>query len=269
MRMSFLALAFLIFACLFAAPADAAGNKSVYVDNSVIESMGPPPSIPLGTYEETSSYFPPCCDGRVVVLREPKPQFPPMIKPQSNASSLLRDKNSGRSRYYAPQAYSAVPGLPNRLPSVARADEVRKQTAQRIRQPGSYSWSDLARSSDAQRNGAPRGSILSVLQPQPAADDAQFFEIAFDEESSDISQGAMQNLKQISADLKDKKASIEVYGYSGSGDASQARREALTRTLAVRSQLLGMGISPQRITMKPIGIAVDGGAPDRVDLVIR
>ena len=61
---------------------------------------------------------------------------------------------------------------------------------------------------------------------------------------------------------------LKAYAESSGNDTSKARRLSLSRALAVRSFLIENGLRSTRIDVRALGIARDGGAPDRVDIVL-
>ncbi len=75
----------------------------------------------------------------------------------------------------------------------------------------------------------------------------------------------------ISQLAADKNMHIAVIAYaSGTPDqASQAKRTALARALAVRSYLLDHNINADRMDIKPLGNKAGSGVPDRVDIVLE
>lgn len=67
----------------------------------------------------------------------------------------------------------------------------------------------------------------------------------------------------------------EVLAYASEGPeessqngASQIRRRALSRGLAVKAYLMHAGVPGSRVEVTPVGLAEDGGPADRVDVVV-
>ena len=60
---------------------------------------------------------------------------------------------------------------------------------------------------------------------------------------------------------------LKAFAESTGNNSSKARRLSLSRTLVVRSFLIDNGLRSTRIDVRALGIARDGGAPDRVDIV--
>lgn len=61
---------------------------------------------------------------------------------------------------------------------------------------------------------------------------------------------------------------LKAYAEGTGSDTSKARRLSLSRALAVRSFLIENGLRSTRIDVRALGIARDGGVPDRVDIVL-
>jgi outer membrane protein OmpA-like peptidoglycan-associated protein len=94
--------------------------------------------------------------------------------------------------------------------------------------------------------------------------------IPFAGEAAELSPKARETIDELLPRLTaDERLRVEVLGYAaGSTDASQARRVALARALAVRSYLAEKGIKTTRVDVRALGGRPDGDPPDRVDLVL-
>ena len=95
-------------------------------------------------------------------------------------------------------------------------------------------------------------------------------QIKFGAGESALPKTAQVPLSSLAAALgQDETLRLQLKAYaSDSGDsAAQARRLSLSRALAVRSELIEQGVRSTRIDVRALGIARDGGAPDRVDIV--
>ena len=60
---------------------------------------------------------------------------------------------------------------------------------------------------------------------------------------------------------------LKAFAEAAGNNSSKARRLSLSRALVVRSFLIENGLRSTRIDVRALGIARDGGAPDRVDIV--
>ncbi|MBT5109457.1 MAG: OmpA family protein [Rhodospirillaceae bacterium] len=77
-------------------------------------------------------------------------------------------------------------------------------------------------------------------------------------------------LDALVAKLKgDPNLRVQLHGYaSGPTDSpSQARRLSLFRALSVRTHLMKSGVRSTRIDVRALGIKIDGGPKDRVDVL--
>ena len=62
---------------------------------------------------------------------------------------------------------------------------------------------------------------------------------------------------------------ILAYGGNKGDKGSDARRLSLKRALAIRQVLIDDGMSPERIDVRAMGGADDGGPTDRVDVYLK
>ncbi len=88
--------------------------------------------------------------------------------------------------------------------------------------------------------------------------------------SSVLTSDDEKRLKAMADRVAPTRARLQLKAYAaGKGnDTSKARRLSLSRALAVRSFLIENGLRSTRIDVRALGIARDGGAPDRVDIVL-
>ena len=128
-------------------------------------------------------------------------------------------------------------------------------------------------SGESDSAGAP--SQLASLPPasQPEVlDDGQLYRIPFGSASSEISEAGQKHLDELAQRMKkDGAVRLQLLGYAGSTEdsASKARRTSLFRALSVRTYLMKQGIRSTRMDVRALGNLAEGGAPDRVDAVIR
>ncbi len=101
----------------------------------------------------------------------------------------------------------------------------------------------------------------------PSSDD--ILQVRFRASSSALTRDDEDLLKTIADKVAATEARLQLKAYAeGSGnDTSKARRLSLSRALAVRSFLIENGLRSTRIDVRALGIARDGGVPDRVDIV--
>lgn len=67
---------------------------------------------------------------------------------------------------------------------------------------------------------------------------------------------------------RDRRVELRAYAPDGDGPPGEARRLALARALAVRAFLIENNVRSTRIDVKALDAAPEGGAPDRVDIVL-
>lgn len=83
---------------------------------------------------------------------------------------------------------------------------------------------------------------------------------------------ALQSLAgDLTNELQEKSGRLLLQAFAGSpGDkSSEARRLSLKRALAVRQLLIDSGVPSDKIEVRAMGGATDGGTPDRVDVMLR
>ena len=137
-------------------------------------------------------------------------------------------------------------------------------------------------STQANKETGGGGSSSPAASPQIASlppasspeilDDGQMYRIPFGSVSSDISEEGKKHLDELAQRLKkDNALRLQLLGYAaGTEDsASKARRTSLFRALSVRTYLMKQGIRSTRMDVRALGNLAEGGAPDRVDAVIR
>jgi outer membrane protein OmpA-like peptidoglycan-associated protein len=88
--------------------------------------------------------------------------------------------------------------------------------------------------------------------------------------SASLTREAEAQLDKLAAALRETEDRLQLKAFaSADGDnTSRARRTSLSRALAVRSYLIEAGIRSTRIDVRALGVARDGGAEDRVDVIL-
>ena len=102
----------------------------------------------------------------------------------------------------------------------------------------------------------------------PAGGD--ILQVEFAQGSSALTRGIESKLGALAAQLKttDARLQLKAFASTNGDNISRARRLSLSRALAVRSFLIEQGLRSTRIDVRALGIARDGGAADRVDVVL-
>jgi outer membrane protein OmpA-like peptidoglycan-associated protein len=93
--------------------------------------------------------------------------------------------------------------------------------------------------------------------------------VLFDRGGADLNGEAEDILDNLAAILRgnDERIQLRAFGGNMADRTHVARRLALRRALSVRNHLMDHGIDQERITVRAMGGATDGGPSDRVDVV--
>jgi outer membrane protein OmpA-like peptidoglycan-associated protein len=155
------------------------------------------------------------------------------------------------ARPAAPRAQESAAAAPTRAPQVARQAPVQNRA---VTPPKAIA---LAPTSSQQ---------TAALQPA----DGQALRLLFEGSTTKLNAAAQQQLQQMAAALAAKNQRIQLKAFaSGTIDRpSAARRESLSRALAVRSYLIKNGVQSTRIDVRALGAPSDGGPSDRVDVIL-
>jgi len=115
---------------------------------------------------------------------------------------------------------------------------------------------------------APRQT--AALPPANLPAEGQALRLLFEGSSTQLSDDAQQRLRQMAAALAANEQRVQLKAFaSGTSDRpSAARRESLSRALAVRSYLIENGVRSTRIDVRALGAPSDGGPNDRVDVIL-
>jgi len=117
---------------------------------------------------------------------------------------------------------------------------------------------------------APASRPVGSISVSP---DGNLFSIPFSVGTQDLSTNASDALNGLAERMKkDDDIRIQLIGFASNdgGSASQARRNSLFRALAVRTYLMKEGIRSTRMDVRALGQTnVEGGPPDRVDILVR
>lgn len=179
-------------------------------------------------------------------------------------------------------------------PPVAKAPvKVATRQAQPVNRAvsaGSFDMGDLevahgghttSHSPAVQNNVPPAKPPVQVarLEPQhPVAEarGARRGSITFEANASDPGGAAVQSLTRLADSLSMALAGngsgrVQVFAYAGpKGEkSSDGRRLSLKRALIVRQLLIDAGVPSDRIDVRAMGGATDGGAADRVDVFLK
>jgi outer membrane protein OmpA-like peptidoglycan-associated protein len=114
----------------------------------------------------------------------------------------------------------------------------------------------------------------SKRQPLDHAGLTKRSEIVFTEGAVDPTPDTITDLRKLAIDLTGVlrgtgRVELEAFGGPPGDKSSDARRLSLKRALAVRALLIESGVPAERIDVRALGGANDGGTPDRVDVFVR
>ncbi|HUB84795.1 MAG TPA: hypothetical protein VL971_03820 [Rhizomicrobium sp.] len=100
-------------------------------------------------------------------------------------------------------------------------------------------------------------------------------EILFPRGDPDVSSATVDKMRTVAADLNTllgagaSRVQLDAYGGAPGDKGSDARRLSLKRALGIRQLLIEDGIPSEKIDVRAMGGVDDGGAPDRVDILVR
>ena len=115
---------------------------------------------------------------------------------------------------------------------------------------------------------APTSSQQTAALP-PA--DGQALRLLFEGSAAKLNAAAQQQLQQIAAALSANNQRIQLKAFASGATGTirgTARRESLSRALAVRTYLIQNGVRSTRIDVRALGVPNDGGPSDRVDVIL-
>ncbi len=119
---------------------------------------------------------------------------------------------------------------------------------------------------------APQVAALTPAAPPKISSDGNHILIGFASGSSELPESAKGPLAELAQRMKKEgNLRIQLKGYAaGTGTSpSQARRMSLFRALTVRTHLMKQGVRSTRMDVRALGNKIDGGPPERVDVVVQ
>jgi outer membrane protein OmpA-like peptidoglycan-associated protein len=122
---------------------------------------------------------------------------------------------------------------------------------------------------------AERPPESSQVVPCEKIDTSRYAAVLFEHHSTALNPPQIPALKILADDAKSRlktgAATVELRAYAGSvGDVSaHALDISRKRALALRDALVSDGVPGDRISLRPMGGAIDCGDPDRVDIFMR
>jgi outer membrane protein OmpA-like peptidoglycan-associated protein len=143
--------------------------------------------------------------------------------------------------------------------------------------PPKHSHADVAKPQNtASTDTAP--AATTVVHPSASSANnglTRRSEILFPRGDPDISSATVDKMRTVAADLTTllgagaSRVQLDAYGGAPGDKGSDARRLSLKRALGVRELLIEDGVPSEKIDVRALGGIDDGGAPDRVDVMVR
>ena len=275
------------------------GKPSVTVDLSVLDELGPAPTVPQILMQRPPA--PPA-------MRPGTPRAQAKLKPPgaSNAAKSKKPASAAKSAKKPQAKTAAKTSAPPPRPQIASvAPTPPPVTALPVPMPppmvteaqpaappplASVAPSALAPPAAPALPPAPMPTPTPALQaaaPAPAAPPQQLaavpppgasvsggktVQLAFGESASQLDDKAKRDLDVLVRTIdSDEGTRLQLTAYAsapGADNASQARRLSLSRALAVRSYLIEKGVKSTRIDVRALGNKNEGGPADRVDVLV-
>ncbi len=90
--------------------------------------------------------------------------------------------------------------------------------------------------------------------------------LVFEAGATTLSAAARKTLDEVAVQSPNQRLELKAYAGTDKESASDTRRLALQRAIAVRGYLMDKGMDGTRIAVRPQGPAHDGHGPERVDV---
>ncbi len=130
----------------------------------------------------------------------------------------------------------------------------------------------IARSPAVPRSAKPPPTQTAAITPaRQAFGVGRSYRLGFAPETSKLGAVSTERLDEIAAGAKtDTAIRLKLLAYAGAAGqtASQSRRLSLSRALAVRSYLIDKGVRSVQFEVHARGKKLEGGPPDRVDVIV-
>lgn len=273
------------------------GNPSVTVDMGVLEELGPTPTVPdllLPTVPQPAASVPlrfpsqpptfptTLSSDRPVVLVPPpqtdKPTQPapapqiaapvapllPPTPPPSPEVTIVEEEVVIVEETIAVTA-PATPAPPPPEPEVV-APQPPPPPEPQITAPAAPTMPVVTETPIP----APPTSQTAAVDPLAGTSD-EAARLMFERDGMELSDAARAVIRDVAEQLNaDETKRLQLMAYAGEADddTSKARRLSLSRALAVRSELIALGVRSTRIDVRALGNKMDGGPADRVDLIL-
>ena len=264
------------------------GKPSVTVDLSVLDELGPAPTVPQILMQR------PPAPGVTEAPRAQTKLKPPGATSNGKSKKQASAAKSGKKPQTKTAANSSAPPSRPQIAPVAPAQPPLAPTpmpppmvteAQPAAPPplASIAPSALAppaapalpaapMPTPAPQAAAPPQQLASVPPVGAAVSGGKTMQLAFGESASQLDDKAKRDLDALVRSIgSDDETRLQLTAYAsapGADNASQARRLSLSRALAVRSYLIEKGVKSTRIDVRALGNKNEGGPADRVDVLV-
>lgn len=218
-----------------------------------------------------------------------KPAEPPPLPPR--VVSRERPRQDEQEAQVAPEP--VAPPRPLQRPAAPRpAEDPQRSAAQEkppVGDPGAAASAPVRPAADDEapapirstaraepapptvRPPAPRETQTAALPPARApVDEKEALRVVFSGSSSRLTEEGESGLRALVQSVAETETRIQLKAFAaGSAERpSTARRLSLSRALAVRSFLIEQGMRSTRIDVRALGVPVDDGPADRVDVIL-
>ncbi len=131
------------------------------------------------------------------------------------------------------------------------------------------------RDKTASTAGAPATTVVAASPSDTDTGMTRRSQILFPRGVPDISSSTVDKMRAVAADLTTllgagaSRVQLDAYGGAPGDKGSDARRLSLKRARGIRQRLTEDGVPSEKVDVRALGGIDDGGAPDRVDVLVR
>ena len=245
------------------------GQSSVEVNLKVLRNLD-------GRVSKRSIRFPGENTSQAIVLRSPgrtRATPAPRSRPSLSAPPIIAKPTVAAP--VVPVARAPVTPPPAR-PAAPRAQETATAAPTRVTAPAPPPAPKVTRQAPAQNRAAtpPKAIVPPPTSSQQTAAlppaDGQALRLLFEGSTTKLNAPAKLQLQKLAATISanNQRIQLKAFASGASKRASAARRESLSRALAVRSYLIENGVRSTGIDVRALGAPNDGGPSDRVDVIL-
>ena len=245
------------------------GQSTVEVNLEVLRNLD-------GRASKRSIRFPGENTSQAIVLRSPglKQRIPaPGSRPALSAPRIIAKPSVATP--VAPVARAPVTPPPA-IQAAPRAPETANSAPTRVTVPAPPPAPKVTRQAPVPNRVT---TLPKAIAPPPTSSqkatalppaDGQALRLLFERSTTKLNAAAKRQLQKLATTIAANNQRIQLKAFaSGASDrASAARRESLSRALAVRSYLIENGVRSTGIDVRALGAPKDGGPSDRVDVIL-